>query len=176
MRQLGSGNRAHNLRLHPTQGSVALPRPSLSATLLRSSAVSPCAGEPPAVIRHKNYGEDMKDLAPEITRQRLLIEGHYSIEIDQATVEDYLLSVARHLALRTYGTPIVHAPGGLGKDDNEGFDAFVPLIDSGISLYVWTSVRLFAAVLFTCKEFDTDRAVAYTLEYFGSGDGEHESF
>jgi S-adenosylmethionine decarboxylase len=28
------------------------------------------------------------------------------------------------------------APSGLGKADNEGYDAFLPLIDSGISLYV----------------------------------------
>jgi S-adenosylmethionine decarboxylase len=118
----------------------------------------------------------MRNLAPEITRQRLLIEGHYSIEIGQNEVEGYLLGVAAHLGLRTYGTPIVYAPGGQGKDENEGFDAFVPLIDSGISLYVWTGARFFATVLFTCKQFDTDLAVSYTLEYFDSKDAEHESF
>ena len=101
----------------------------------------------------------MKNLAPEIVRQRLLIEGHYSVEVDQSAVERYLLGVAGHLGLRTYGMPIVHAPGGQGKDENEGFDAFVPLIDSGISLYVWTGARFFAAVLFTCKEFEVDAAL-----------------
>ena len=118
----------------------------------------------------------MKNLAPEIVRQRLLIEGHYSVEVDQSAVERYLLGVAGHLGLRTYGMPIVHAPGGQGKDENEGFDAFVPLIDSGISLYVWTGARFFAAVLFTCKEFDVDAALTYTRDYFDSGDTEHLSF
>ena len=79
----------------------------------------------------------MKDLAPDIVRQRLLIEGLYSKDIDQAAVESYLIDVAAHLGLRTYGRPIVHAPGD-GKAENQGFDAFIPLIDSGISLYVWT--------------------------------------
>lgn len=118
----------------------------------------------------------MKDLAPEITRQRLLIEGHYSIEISRSTVERYLLGIASCLGLRTYGTPIVHAPKGLGKRANEGFDGFVPLIDSGISLYVWSSARFFAVVLFTCKTFDAELAVHYTRDYFGSKDAEHELF
>lgn len=118
----------------------------------------------------------MKNLAPEITRQRLLIEGYYSIEVDEAAVVDYLISLAEHLGLRTYGKPIVHAPKGLGTSDNEGFDAFVPLIDSGISLYIWTKARFFAVVLFTCKEFDTNRAVNYTRDYFKSGDNEHQEF
>lgn len=118
----------------------------------------------------------MKDLAPEIVRQRLLIEGHYSIDMDSATVEAYLLGLATHLNLRTYGSPIVHAPEGSGKEANEGFDAFVPLIDSGISLYVWTASRFFAAVLFTCKRFDAENAVDYTRRYFASDDIEHQSF
>jgi S-adenosylmethionine decarboxylase len=118
----------------------------------------------------------MKDLAPEITRQRLLIEGHYSVAVDRSKVEGYLLGVAAHLGLRTYGSPIVHAPDGLGKGENEGFDAFIPLIDSGISIYVWTAPKFFAAVLFTCKQFRAERAVDYTREYFASTDIENESF
>ncbi|HYJ41034.1 MAG TPA: hypothetical protein VEW08_09600, partial [Steroidobacteraceae bacterium] len=86
----------------------------------------------------------MRDLAPDIVRQRLLIEGLFDIEVDGATVERYLIDLAAHLNLRTYGKPIVHAPGGAGKDDNEGFDAFIPLIDSGISLYVWSRKRFFS--------------------------------
>ena len=118
----------------------------------------------------------MKDLAPDIVRQRLLIEGIYSASVSREMVESYLLGVASHLDLRTYGSPIVHAPGGLGKEENEGFDAFIPLIDSGISLYVWSSVKFFAVVLFTCKTFDTERALSYTTEYFGASEIEHQLF
>ena len=118
----------------------------------------------------------MRDLAPEIIRQRLLIEGLYSIDVDREFVESFLLGVASHLDLRTYGSPIIHAPGGLGKMENEGFDAFIPLIDSGISLYVWSATRFFAAVLFTCKAFDTDRALRYTAESFRTSEIEHKLF
>jgi S-adenosylmethionine/arginine decarboxylase-like enzyme len=118
----------------------------------------------------------MKDLAPDIVRQRLLIEGLYTAEIDQAAVEKYLVDVAAHLGLRTYGAPIVHAPGGAGKDDNECFDAFIPLIDSGISLYVWSRKRFFAAVLFTCKSFDTNAALNFTRRHFAASEMEHRPF
>ena len=118
----------------------------------------------------------MRDLAPDIVRQRLLIEGLYTVDVDRDSVERYLINLASHLTLRTYGTPIVHAPGGTGKDSNEGFDAFIPLIDSGISLYVWSRKRFFAAVLFTCKAFDATAAVNFTREYFRSRDIEQRSF
>lgn len=118
----------------------------------------------------------MRDLAPDIVRQRLLIEGLLERDVTREDVERYLIDVAAHLSLRTYGAPIVHAPGGAGKDANEGFDAFIPLIDSGISLYVWSKRRFFAAVLFTCKAFDERAALAFTREFFGAKDLEHRAF
>ena len=118
----------------------------------------------------------MKDLAPDIVRQRLLIEGLYSIEVNREVVASYLSGVAADLKLRTYGTPIIHAPGGLGKEENQGFDAFIPLIDSGISLYVWSSTKFFATVLFTCKAFDAEQALSYTKTYFGASEIEYQQF
>jgi S-adenosylmethionine decarboxylase len=109
----------------------------------------------------------VQDLAPEIFRQRLIIEGFYTIELDKARLEQYLLAVAAHLGMRTYGEPIVFAPAaGMGRRQNAGYDAFVPLIDSGISAYVWTGARFFSVVLYTCKGFDDEAAVAFTREFF----------
>ena len=118
----------------------------------------------------------MKNLAPEIIRQRLLIEGLYSREINEAKIESYLLGVALHLNLQSYCKPIIHSPDGVGKDENQGFDAFLPLIDSGISLYVWRTSQFFAIVVFTCKEFDVDDALSYTQEFFNSSDIEYKTF
>jgi S-adenosylmethionine decarboxylase len=106
-----------------------------------------------------------KDIAPEIFRQRLLIEGYFAREIDETVVRDYLLGLARELGLRTYGEPVVFAPGaGTGKAENAGFDAFVPLIDSGISGYFWSGPKFASVLLYTCKGFDEDRAVAFTRQ------------
>lgn len=119
---------------------------------------------------------NFKNLAPDITRQRLLIEGKYLADLKQDNIEAYLVGIARHLGLRTYGRPTIHATSGAGKAENEGFDAFIPLIDSGISLYVWSEKKFFASLLFTCKSFNIDDAVSYTGDFFRTEEIAHLSF
>jgi len=118
----------------------------------------------------------MKNLAPGITRQRLLMEGTYSADLDEEVIAAYLSGIAQHLGLRTYGKATIHATGGTGKAENEGYDAFVPLIDSGISLYVWSNQKFFASLLFTCKQFNEDDAISYTREFFQATEVAHLSF
>lgn len=108
----------------------------------------------------------MEDLAPDIVRQRLLIEGYYTIEVERQTIERYFTELTDALGLRTYGVPTIFAPGGEGRAENQGYDAFVPLIDSGVSLYVWSGSRFLAVVVFTCKRFDAELAVRTTREFF----------
>lgn len=109
----------------------------------------------------------MRDLAPEIFRQRFLLEGFYTLEADAAAVAAYLTGLAAHLDLRVYGEPLVHSPAGQGSEANQGFDAFIPLVDSGISAYLWSSQRFLSVVIYSCKQFDTDKAVEFTREFFG---------
>ena len=118
----------------------------------------------------------MKDLAPNITRQRLLIEGKFSAEVDEAGIAEYLSGIAEHLDLRTYGDATIHATGDEGSGQNAGYDAFIPLIDSGISLYVWSEQDFFAALLFTCKRFSEDDAIAFTSDFFDATEVVHRSF
>jgi hypothetical protein len=42
----------------------------------------------------------------------------------------------------------------------------VPLIDSGISGYFWTGPRFLSIVLYTCKGFAEDEAIAFTRQFF----------
>lgn len=112
----------------------------------------------------------MKNLAPDIVRQRLLIEGFYNRAVDEGVIEDYFATVTRALSLRMYGQPTIFSPGGEGKEENQGYDAFVPLIDSGISLYVWTSKKFLSVVLYTCKSFDEEKAVKVTKKVFAMGE------
>ena len=110
---------------------------------------------------------DVNPIAPEIFRQRLLIEGFFAREVDRQVIADYLLGIAAHLELRTYGEPVVFAPASSdGRAENAGFDALLPLIDSGISGYFWTAQRFLSVVLYTCKGFDQQAAVTYTQAYF----------
>jgi S-adenosylmethionine decarboxylase len=109
----------------------------------------------------------IENIAPDIFRQRLLIEGFFTREIDEQAVRDYLLGIAAHLHLRTYGDPVIFSPGtGTGRPENAGFDAFVPLIDSGISGYFWSARKFLSVLLYTCKGFDEQAAMDFTRSYF----------
>jgi S-adenosylmethionine decarboxylase len=119
---------------------------------------------------------DMRDLAPAITRQRLLIEGLIGIEVDPEVIERYFAAMTGALELRAYAEPIIYAPGSLGREDNEGYDAFIPLIDSGIALYVWSKARFVSVVVYTCKHFDAGVAVRTTQEFFAMSDVESQAF
>lgn len=111
---------------------------------------------------------DMENLAPEITRKRLLIEGFFNCNVDESVITAFFDSLCEKLQLRQYGKPIIFSPGGDGKEENQGYDAFVPLIDSGISLYIWSKKKFFSCIIFTCKDFNDEQAVSYTKEFFKS--------
>jgi S-adenosylmethionine decarboxylase len=118
----------------------------------------------------------MKDLAPHITRQRLLIEGFYSEDVDEAFIKRYYTRLTTALGLRVYAEPIIHSPAGEGKDSNQGYDCFVPLIDFGIYVGAWANEKFFSAVIYTCKAFDEKVAVDVTKEFWGIDEAEILSF
>jgi S-adenosylmethionine decarboxylase len=118
----------------------------------------------------------MRDLAPDIVRQRLLLEGFYRIDVDEDVIRRFLTELPAALRLRTYGQPTIFSPGGLGRGENEGYDAFVPLIDSGVSLYVWTAPRFLALVVFTCKTFDRADVERFTRQFFAMTEAESTQF
>jgi S-adenosylmethionine decarboxylase len=118
----------------------------------------------------------MKNLAPQILRKRLLIDATYTVDLRAEDINRFLLELARALDLRVYSDPIVHATNGEGKEENQGFDAFAPLVDSGISLYVWTSSKFLSCLLYTCKDFSNEDAVAFTKDFFKTTELECEEF
>ena len=110
-------------------------------------------------------------LAPEIFRKRLLMEGFFTRDdVTDGTIKDYFSTITSELSLRTYADPIVHSTGGQGKAVNQGFDAFVPLIDSGIYMSLWAGPRFVSIIVYTCAEFDETKALSKTREFFGIGD------
>lgn len=118
----------------------------------------------------------MRNLAPSILRQRLLIEGLIGIDVDPNVIKHYFTAITGALSLRAYGEPIIYSPGGVGKEENEGYDAFVPLIDSGIALYVWSKAQFASIVIYTCKSFDSKVAVEATRDFFAMRDVESQAF
>lgn len=116
----------------------------------------------------------MKDLAPGIYRQRLLIEAYYGVELGRESLDALLRGLAAQLGLRAYDAPVIFSPGASASAGNQGFDAFLPLADSGISAYVWSGARFISVLLYTCRRFEPGDAVAYLREALAI-DGEIET-
>ncbi len=119
----------------------------------------------------------MRRLAPDIFRKRLLLEGFFTrAPLDAQVLRDYFAFITGQLGLRVYGEPIVHETTGEGKAVNQGFDAFVPLIDSGIYVCVWSGPRFLSVILYTCAAFDETRAAELTREFFQLADWDSTLF
>ncbi|TMI88521.1 MAG: hypothetical protein E6H06_19025 [Bacteroidetes bacterium] len=118
----------------------------------------------------------MTSIAPDIFRKRLLIEGYYTSDVSQDTIKDFFTYITDKLNLRTYGLPIVHATSGVGKEMNQGYDAFVPLIDSGIYIGVWVNKKFLSMIIYTCKDFDEHEALEKTKSFFQITQLEHKLF
>jgi len=163
---------------HPRQGPVdlaLLPHASegipdaKSIPKIAPQAADRCAGTVIAGVtagaQHMNRTA-LTNIAPDIFRKRLLVEGYFQINMAESVLRDYFRHITSELGLRTYGDPIIHKTAGQGKDLNEGYDAFVPLIDSGIYIAAWVKPRFLSTILYTCGEFDEDRAVATVRDFF----------
>ena len=118
----------------------------------------------------------MKDLAPNIFRKRLLVEGFFSVEINEKSIRDFFEFFIIPLNLKTYGEPVIHHTKGIGKDKNQGYDAFVPLIDSGIYLCVWSNQKFLSLIIYTCKDFDDNLAIKKIKEFFVIDEAEFKTF
>jgi hypothetical protein len=118
----------------------------------------------------------MYRIAPDMFRIRLLIEGFFTATVTEQTIHNFFSFFTTQMKLKTYGRPIIHATSGAGKESNQGFDAFVPLIDSGIYLAVWSNQKFLSLIVYTCKDFDEAKALQLAKDFFIITDSEHKLF
>lgn len=103
----------------------------------------------------------MKDLAPQIVRQRLVIEGYPSQPIDAKSIKKYLAHLSDVLNMTTIMEPVTH------RSDLYGEAGWIHWETSGSHFYAWEKPLLFFSVdIYTCKEFSVSDAVDYTRSFF----------
>jgi hypothetical protein len=103
----------------------------------------------------------MKDLAPEIYRQRGLIEGYPLLPLKDKEIKEYLKGLSTNLDMTTLTEPVTH------RSDKYGEAAWIHWETSGAHFYAWDKPRLFFSVdIYTCKPFEIKDAVKYTKQFF----------
>lgn len=113
----------------------------------------------------------MRDLAPKILRQRLVIEGYPESPVTDQQIKDYLVKLSAVLKMKTLITPVTH------RSDQFGWAGWIHWETSGAHFYAWEQPMLFFSVdMYTCKSFDPKAAVSFTQQYFKASDIEQREF
>jgi hypothetical protein len=113
----------------------------------------------------------MKDLAPDILRQRLIIEGVPAFVISDAHIKKYLSKLSDTLEMNTLLEPITHL------SDKFGWAGWIHWETSGAHFYAWEQPRVFFSVdIYTCKAFPVSKAVDFTKSYFNTLNIEYKEF
>jgi hypothetical protein len=103
------------------------------------------------------------ELAPEILRQRLVIEGVPARAVDDAQIQHYLSALSREVDMVQLLEPVTH------RSDVFGWAGWIHWETSGAHFYAWEQPRLFFSVdIYTCKAFSADAAVRFTREFFST--------
>lgn len=132
-----------------------------------SNTDSPCkpeTGLSNAVTRQANIvhlSPQMKDLAPGILRQRMVLEGTCPVPISQEKIIDYLGELSNVCEMRLLRFPVTH------RSDRFGWAGWIHWETSGAHFYAWETPQLFFSVdIYTCKAFDAERVYWFTKDFF----------
>tara|TARA_R100000655_G_scaffold11727_1_gene26978 strand:- start:95 stop:436 length:342 start_codon:yes stop_codon:yes gene_type:complete len=103
----------------------------------------------------------MKDLAPNIHRQRLVIEGYQKDHITDTKIKEYLSLLSKKIDMQELIEPVTH------MSDLYGWAGWIHWETSGAHFYSWDRpLQFFSVDIYTCKAFSSEDAVAFTKEFF----------
>jgi S-adenosylmethionine decarboxylase len=106
----------------------------------------------------------MPDLAPDIYRQRLVIEGRCPLPVSAAAIRSYLHELASVCDMTPLIEPVTH------RSERYGWAGWVHWENSGAHFYAWEKPLLFFSVdIYTCKAFEPERVIAFTTDFFSAG-------
>ena len=118
----------------------------------------------------------MKNIEPQVYRQRLVIEARYTIEVTRETVKKYLLDLAKELGMTLHPSlaePIITSATGKSNPIHDGYEGIVIWLESGSSLYIWEKFKFLTADIYTCKPFPAKKAIDFTAQFFQTSEMEH---
>jgi S-adenosylmethionine decarboxylase len=79
------------------------------------------------------------NLAPEIFRKRLIVEGKYSANIEtQQFVEDFLSNLSKELEMTIIAGPFVSSATDKTIPLHDGFEGSLVWAESGANTYIWS--------------------------------------
>ncbi len=116
-------------------------------------------------------GAAVQDLAPEIYRQRMVVEGLVNEPIDAESIKGYLSQLSKAIDMVELIEPVTH------QSPLYGWAGWIHWETSGAHFYAWDEPRLFFSVdVYACKPFSAETVVELTTEWFGATRVVHKEF
>lgn len=113
----------------------------------------------------------MRDLAPEICRQRLVVEGLCHAPIDAPEIRKYLSELSSAIEMVSLMEPVTH------QSPLYGWAGWIHWETSGAHFYAWDVPRLFFSVdIYACKPFSAQTVLDLTQASFDAYDLVHKEF
>lgn len=107
--------------------------------------------------------DEMRDLAPMIYRQRLVVEGLVSEPIGEEQIRAYLSELSDVCEMKRLIDPVTHC------SEQFGWAGWVHWETSGAHFYAWDDpVPFFSVDIYTCRPFEPMRAVEFTTDFFAA--------
>ncbi|MBI5553329.1 MAG: S-adenosylmethionine decarboxylase [Candidatus Diapherotrites archaeon] len=105
----------------------------------------------------------MKNLAPMLVRQRIIMEGTTEKIVGMAQIRSFLVALSQEVNMRPLSKPFAYPA------EEMGFGGWIHWITSGCHFYSYpTSPPLFTVDAYTCKPFDPKKAAEFTKKYFNA--------
>ena len=104
---------------------------------------------------------EWKNLAPNLVRQRVIIEGTTEKLVEPEQIKDYLNALVKFTGMEKLSEPRAYSAHDMG------YSGWIHWKTSGGAFYSYpTTPPLFTVDCYTCKPFSAKGAAEFTKEYF----------
>ena len=114
-------------------------------------------------VKEARKGLRFKDLAPEICRQRMVLEGTLHNAFSPDDQIKYCKDISKLLKMTPVAEPFIN------NAEEYGWCCFMHWKESGMHIYSWDNrdPKFFSIDIYTCKKFSPLEVVCFTDEFFG---------
>lgn len=107
------------------------------------------------------------NLATEIFRKRLIIEGTYNTVIDsEKFVSDFLEKLSKKLGMTIIAGPFISSATGKSVPLHDGYEGSLVWAESGVNTYIWTNSNFCTVDIYSCKDFNSKEAIEFIKNEF----------
>ena len=100
------------------------------------------------------------DLAPTITRRRLVIECIHNQNFDEKKIYDYMVELSNVMDMTIVTMPTTN------NVEDYGFSAYMSWKESGMHVYTWNETEerpnFMSIDIYTCKDFEIKDVIDFT--------------